>query len=615
MLSRIAALPAEKQAALLQMLKLQRTKVEPPPGHYDLAILGGGVAGLTLALQLKNSRPDIRILVTERQKHPVPEAAHKVGESTVEIAAHYLRDILGLDDHLQSQQLRKFGLRMFFSNHDNQDLARRVELGSSVFPPLCTYQLDRGRLENELGLRIRAAGTEFLDESKVLEVELRPEQDYHRVLISHNGAEQDVYARWIVDATGRSHLLRRQLNLGKKVGHAANAVWFRVGHPIDVKEWTDDPDWHTRIRQGDRALSTNHLMGAGYWVWLIRLASGSISIGIVTDANMHSFEEMNKFERAMDWLRKHEPQCARAIEPHLDKIQDFRVMKDYSYGCRQVYSGEGRWCLTGEAGVFLDPLYSPGLDMIAISNGLITDLVTRSLAGEDVRGLASVHDRAFLSVVDIWLAIYEKQYTLMGNPQVVISKIIWDTAFYWGVFGLLFFHDKFRTMVDSPSVTGSLARLTVLSNRVQAFYREWEAIDQCDLAEGLVDLYEPLNFMVKLHHGMAAGLSPAAFDAQFAENVKLFEQLAGQLVSTVIEAYANRTDNPEVFAQIQQWQTDPLISTLISTYRREGKRNPTSDGWMTLARKPVVLRVENEQEGETIHERSIGFATTVRNAG
>jgi len=154
-----------------------------------------------------------------------------------------------------------------------------------------------------------------------------------------------------------------------------------------------------------------------------------------------------------------------------------------------------------------------------------------------------------------------------------------------------------------------------LSNRVQAFYREWEAIDQCDLAEGLVDLYEPLNFMVKLHHGMAAELSPAAFDAQFAENVKLFEQLAGQLVSTVIEAYANRTDNPEVFDQIQQWQTDPLISTLISTYRREGKRNPTSDGWMTLARKPLVLLVENEQEGETIHERSIALATTVGNAG
>src|SRR5215469_3433393 len=80
--------------------------------YFDVAILGGGQAGLTLALQLKKARPATRILVIEKQEHPVPEAAHKVGESTVEIAAYYLRDVLGLQEHLQTQQLRKFGLRM-----------------------------------------------------------------------------------------------------------------------------------------------------------------------------------------------------------------------------------------------------------------------------------------------------------------------------------------------------------------------------------------------------------------------------------------------------------------------------------------------------------------------
>src|SRR6185312_9208429 len=103
--------------------------------QYDVAILGGGIAGLTLALQIKKTRPATRILVVEKQEHPVPEAAHKVGESTVEIQAHYLRDVLGLQEHLQTQQLPKFGLRMFFSAGDNQDIARRVELGHSVLPP------------------------------------------------------------------------------------------------------------------------------------------------------------------------------------------------------------------------------------------------------------------------------------------------------------------------------------------------------------------------------------------------------------------------------------------------------------------------------------------------
>src|SRR5450432_802184 len=100
----------------------QNAKIPVILDHYDVAILGGGMAGLTLALQLKKARPTIKILVIEKQKHPVPETAHKVGESTVEIAAYYLRDVLELQEHLQGQQLRKFGLRMFFSYDGNHDI-------------------------------------------------------------------------------------------------------------------------------------------------------------------------------------------------------------------------------------------------------------------------------------------------------------------------------------------------------------------------------------------------------------------------------------------------------------------------------------------------------------
>ena len=95
-------------------------------GRYDVAILGGGIAGLTLALQLKRTEPDLEVTVIERQRHPAPEAAHKVGESSVEVQAHYLRDVLGLEEHLTRDQLHKFGLRMFFTHEGNEDITRRV---------------------------------------------------------------------------------------------------------------------------------------------------------------------------------------------------------------------------------------------------------------------------------------------------------------------------------------------------------------------------------------------------------------------------------------------------------------------------------------------------------
>ncbi len=552
------------------------------PNQYDVVIVGGGMAGLTLALQLKQTRPTIKIVVVEKQKHPVPEAAHKVGESTVEIAAHYLRDILGLEEHLQTQELRKFGLRMFFSANGNHDITRRVEYGQAQAAPLPTYQLDRGRLENALGCEIQRRGIVFLDDCKVKQVSLQREQDFHSLHLLHEGNPLTIQARWVVDASGRQALLKRQLGLSKKVAHNANAVWFRVGQTIDINEWSNDPEWQARISEGERSLSTNHLMGPGYWVWLIRLASGSTSIGIVTDAATHPFEGMNRFERALDWLHEHEPQCAAAIEQHLSDVQDFRVMKDYAYSAQQVYSGE-RWCLTGEAGISIDPLYSSGGDLIAISNGLICDLIDRDLNGEDITERAAIHDKLFFIFADVWLDAYQQQYSLMGNVQVMVVKIVWDTAIYWAAPGLLYFHDKLSTVTESHLMVPHLIRFSLLNNRIQAFFREWNALDQPPLSDRYVEPYALLDFLFTLHNGMAAGLGDAELEVQFAANVRFIELLAGQIVSTVIDVYAEYTENETMRSQIQQWQAEPFLAELIALYQQDEEAHKIDSSWIALA--------------------------------
>jgi flavin-dependent dehydrogenase len=555
----------------------------PEHGHetYDAVILGGGMAGLTLALQLKQARPETSILVLEKQAHPVPEAAHKVGESTVEISAHYLRDIIGLGEHLKAQHLNKFGLRMFFSYGDNRDIARRVEYGQISPAPLPAYQLDRGRLENMLGERVAEAGVSFLDGCKVQQIELRPEQLTHQVRFTRSGQEQTVAARWVVDASGRNALLKRQLGLAKKVAHHANAVWFRIGHSIDIKTWSDDPAWQARVTDGDRALSTNHLMGPGYWVWLIPLASGSTSVGIVTDASMHAFDEMNQFDRALAWLEAREPQCAAVVAAHREAVQDFRVMKDYAYTCTQVYSGD-RWCLTGESAVAIDPLYSSGGDLIAIGNGLTCDLITSALNGEDVKERADGHSQLFLILSEVWLVAYQHQYPLMSNAQVMVAKLVWDTVIYWAFPGLLFFHDMYRRLADNPSITANLYRCLNLHNRVQAFLREWHAIDQPVASDVFADPYSLLDFLVDLHTGMAAGLPDAELEVQFARNVRLLEQLAGQLVTTVIETLADRAHEPAVQSQIQSWQSEAFLTELVAIHKEEEITNPIDSSWITL---------------------------------
>lgn len=565
---------------------------ERGPETVDVAILGGGIAGLTLSLQLKQSMPDLSVTVIERQRHPVAEAAHKVGESSVEMQAHYLRDVLGLKDHLESEQLRKFGLRMFFPHNGNHDISRRVEFGQIEEAPLPTYQLDRGRLENHLGTRITAEGVRFLDNQRVTRVDLRSGDEQHLVEVTDGTVQRSIQARWVVDASGRAGLLKRQIDLAKPLGHRANSSWLRVAHPIDIGSWSDDRQWQARTevergpygRRGSaRRLSTNHLMGHGYWVWLIPLASGSTSIGIVADADIHPHAGFNTQDRALDWLRTHEPQCAAAIEAHRNEIQDFRIMRDYAYGCKQVYS-EDRWCLTGEAGVSIDPLYSSGGDLMAISNGLIVDLIQRDRVGEDIQEKVVAHNQVYLVLSEIWLVAYEQQFQLMGNPQVMVAKVIWDTIMYWSVPGLLFFHDKFPRLGDSPYALANLFRAWKIHTRVQQFAREWHAVDDRPAEGVFADPYTLLPFIVDLHEGMAAGLSDDRLDEQFTKNVALMEQVAGQLVATVIDELQQ---SPELSAgpQIEAWLADPLLAELRSRYLQNRESNPFDSAWITLGRQ------------------------------
>ncbi len=116
---------------------------------YDVVILGGGLASLTLTKQLLMRRPQTRIAVIEKRTFPVAETTHKVGESSVEIGAHYFGEELQLKKHLTDHQLPKFGLRFFFKDV-HQSLAEGTEVGGSSFFSAPSYQIDRGRFENYL---------------------------------------------------------------------------------------------------------------------------------------------------------------------------------------------------------------------------------------------------------------------------------------------------------------------------------------------------------------------------------------------------------------------------------------------------------------------------------
>ena len=416
---------------------------------YDVVILGGGLAGLTLAIQLRQQFAALQILVLERRNHPVPPAAHKVGESSVEIGAHYFDTVLGLKEHLDAHQLRKFGFRFFFSE-GRTDIDQVAELGASRYLATPSYQLDRGIFENFLGEHARALGVQFVDGATVRSFDLGANGAAHRVrfAIEDDDAAKSS-ARWLIDASGRAGLLKRKLGLAQDNAHDANAVWFRLAAKVDVDEWSSDSAWLTRCDPPQRWLSTNHLCGEGYWAWLIPLSSGSHSVGIVCDAKLHPLETMNTFEKALEWFHAHQPRLGAGSREQAAPAAGLLFLRNFSYGCKQVFSAD-RWALTGEAGLFLDPFYSPGSDFIAISNTYICDLIARDRAGEPFGGRAHVYQQLYFSFYESTLSLYTDQYAMFGDPEVMPVKVIWDYTYYWGVLCQLFFQ---RRLTDIANIS------------------------------------------------------------------------------------------------------------------------------------------------------------------
>ena len=437
-----------------------------------MVILGGGLAGLSLARQLHLEAPSVRVLVAEKRQHPVREAAFKVGESTVEIGAHYFQKVLDLEPHLRSAQLEKLGLRYFFPHAGQSRSQAACRAGRArVLDRAVVPARPRPVREHAARNWRDRAGTEVLDDCTVRAIELG--QTNHEVTLSVDGTPRTVAARWVVDASGRASLLKRKLGLARPSGHAANASWFRFKTRLRVDDWSDDPAWTARVPTRRRWLSTNHLMGKGYWVWFIPLGSGSTSVGIVADSALHPFNRINRFERALDWLREFEPQAAGVVEAHTGELEDFLALQHFAHGCARVFSPD-RWALTGEAGVFTDPFYSPGSDFIAMGNDCIADLIARDVRGEDVSARAESFNQTYLRLFDAFIRLYEGQYPIMGNAQVMTAKVAWDNACYWAITALLFFQRRYRRPEFIASIEPLMRRFFVLHARMQSFFRAWD---------------------------------------------------------------------------------------------------------------------------------------------
>jgi hypothetical protein len=312
---------------------------------------------------------------------------------------------------------------------------------------------------------------------------------------------------------------------------ALGPAWFRIAAEIDIHNWSDDPDWQNYITPGKRRLATNHLMGKGYWIWIIPLVSGHSSMGIVADPRYHSFETFNTYERALQWLEKHEPVARDILKQYGEKPADFRVMKDFAYDCKRLYDAAG-WGLTGEAGAFMDPFYSPGTDFIALGNSWLTELIVQDFRGEDVNRRAMIYEYTHRELLNGWIMLYRDMYSLFGNTRVMLMKIIWDWATYWGVPAVMFMNKGYTELeILKRYVAGKKSpgqRFARLNEQMQQFFREWGDREQGSYSDFRLNVFD-LECIYTLHRGLAKRYDAPGLIRKVESNLAVLEDLAAEI--------------------------------------------------------------------------------------
>ena len=390
---------------------------------YDLAILGGGLAGGLLARQLRLQRPDLRVLVLERAS----DTSYKVGEATVELFSNYLVRKLGLSTYLYEHHLPKNGLRFFFDREGSDaPITELSEIGSYGLPFHPSFQLDRAALERELRDGSAARGADVLEGCKVTDVQLG--DPVHHVEFEEGAAKRRVSARWVVDATGRTSLLAKKLGLRvPEKQHRCLASWARLEGVADLDAADVDQAWRDRTRNTSRRLSTVHFMHRGSWVWLIPLRGGVTSVGLVGDTRHVSRDVLS--QRGLQRALQEQRACGELLEG-ADWL-DFGAYGQLAYGTKQWFGD--RWAVVGEAAAFSDPFYSPGSDFITLANDYVSDLVARSCDGEDVAERQRLYEGYLQLRYRANLPLYRDQYELFGSYELMSIKWNYDIAAYYAL--------------------------------------------------------------------------------------------------------------------------------------------------------------------------------------
>lgn len=363
-------------------------------GTFDVAIIGGGPGGSTLAALL--ARQGRKIALVERNEFP----RFRIGESLLPFSIDVWRDSGVLQKiHAQGYCVKR-GAR-FVIDETLEEECFWFKNGLDHDHPYA-FQVQRGPFDKLLLDHARELGVTVFQPAGATGWATPPGK---AVLNTDKG---DIAAQILCDASGRWTFMSSRQN--QRRVHPAHRKITCYAHFTDVVRCEQDPNNIIIVRFGETSKG---------WFWLIPFSDGTTSVGVVADAEYYRKSGM----KPHDFLA-HSIRTSRSMEPRMrDAKASCETLMEADFSYTSDRQAGDRWLKVGDAGVFVDPIFSSGVYLSTKAAALAAEAIGRAFAARDFSEKMFLdYEKAIRHGTKVFWAFIDAFYNRDFLKQMVTSR-------------------------------------------------------------------------------------------------------------------------------------------------------------------------------------------------